>query len=378
MGPLVGVFSMRVSRICLPAISFGVFVVAGLCVPLLAGATTARPNVSASATSFPIPTAPATTFPVYPATTTTAVTGAAGAPCGPSSAHGSLASIDANAGSAVITVNLTATSGCSLPTSPGAAFVPVAATTVSPATPVLQAQPPPGGAVQAGADVPARHRQRFRGGPYSAPGEMSRGSALYLQIAMNEPPAGQSLSAPLMQAVQVQLPAGRVNIPEFLRYTGAPSLISVSAQPPASTAAPACASTNLQAAVLPGPGGAGNVALTIALTNISSGTCTLNGYPAVQLYDSAGTPLVTDQQNGAQTWMGPSAAYAPVTLAPQGAVSFDMTARDIGGAAPCTVGQEMSVTPPGTSTALTFPVVAAACNGVITISGYQPGETALQ
>jgi Protein of unknown function (DUF4232) len=303
---------VRISRIYLPVTIVGFFVVTGICVPLLAGAATTRADIRASATSVPIPTAPATTLPTYAATTTTGapLTATPGAQaCGPSSAAASLAGIDANATSAVITVSVTSASGCSLPTSPGAALVPLAATTISPAAAVVQAARPSGAAAPSGAAGPAS-------GAPPQPSTLGQGTVLYLEIAFSEPTAAQSESAPLIQAVRVQLPGGVLNIPEFLRPAGTPSLISVSTQPPTPVVAPACASDDLQATLLPGPGGAGNVALTIGLTNTSSGTCTLSGYPAVQLYDSAGTPLVNSQENGAQSWLGPPEASAPVTLAP--------------------------------------------------------------
>ncbi len=387
---------MRIRKSYLPVAIVVVFIVIGICVPLLAGASTPRPDARASATSVPIPTAPATTFLTSTATTTTEVslTATTGTvPCGPSSATASLAGIDANAGTAIITVSITTTSGCALTASPGAALVPLAATTVSSATPVLQASRPSGTSGASGTSGPsgasASPGASAPSGASTPPGEspapaaglpsmLAKGTDVYLQIAFTEATSAQSESAPLVQSVRVQLPGGAVDIPEFLRPAGTPSLVSVSAQPPTPVVAPACTSGDLHATVLPGPGGAGNVALTIGLTNGSSGTCTLNGYPVIQLYDGAGTPLITTQQNGAQTWLGPPEASAPVTLAPQGAVSFNITARDIGGQAPCAVGQEMSVTPPGTSTALTIPVTAAACNGTVTVGAFQPGETAIQ
>jgi Protein of unknown function (DUF4232) len=375
---------VRIRKSYLPVAIAVVFVVTGICVPLLAGAATPRPNARASATSVPIPNAPATTFLTSTATTTTEVsltTTAGTVPCGPSSATASLAGIEANAGTAVLTVSITTTSGCALPTSPGAALVPLAATTISPAAPVLQASRPPEASGVSGASAPSEASSPSVEAPAPAaglPSMLAKGTDVYLQIAFSEATSAQSESAPLIQSVRVQLPGGALDIPEFLRPAGTPSLVSVSTQPPTPVAAPACTSNDLQATVLPGPGGAGNVALTIGLTNASSGTCTLNGYPAIQLYDSAGAPLISNQQNGAQSWLGPPEASAPVTLAPQGAVSFNITARDIGGQAPCAVGQEMSITPPGTSTALTVPVTAAACNGTVTVGAFQPGETPIQ
>jgi Protein of unknown function (DUF4232) len=265
-----------------------------------------------------------------------------------------------------MTISLMASSNCLLSALPGAALVPVGTSPLSAPTSLLQAA----------SDVGAGSLHATPASPFTLQAQ----TRIYVQLELNEDTAAPSPSQPLVSAIQVQLPDnnGALTIPEFLHPSGPPSLLSISASAPAATPAPPCSANGLNATVLPGFGGTGSVGASIALTNTSSGSCTLSGYPSVQVDSASGAPLISDQQDGVSSWLGAPEPSAPVVLAPQSTVSFTFTMHDMGDPGSCPSGQQMSITPPSGVGALTVPLASVACSGIITVGAFQPGETVIQ
>ena len=94
-------------------------------------------------------------------------------------------------------------------------------------------------------------------------------------------------------------------------------------------------------------GAAGTLELTLALRNSSTVTCTMNGYPALSLYDKNGPALPsTEVQGGSYNFTD----FAPstVTLA-AGAIAYaNVGYSDVPtGNTPCSAAAAMWVSPPG-------------------------------
>ncbi|MGO9458230.1 MAG: DUF4232 domain-containing protein [Acidimicrobiales bacterium] len=101
-------------------------------------------------------------------------------------------------------------------------------------------------------------------------------------------------------------------------------------------------------------GAAGTIELTFSLTNTTSSTCTMRGYPGMLLLGSGGTALPTTVVRGG----GLSFERVPVstvTLAPSKVAYFNVGYSDVVAVPPaCSTASGVEVTPP---TALTHATV---------------------
>ncbi len=115
--------------------------------------------------------------------------------------------------------------------------------------------------------------------------------------------------------------------------------------------------------------GAGTVQETFILTNTSQTTCTLYGYPGMQML-SGGHPIATKVVRTA----GPEQT---VTLAPSATSSFNAQWHDqTGYTTPCATSQQVEVTPPNTSSQLTVAASIQACpDGTINVTAVTAGST---
>jgi len=144
--------------------------------------------------------------------------------------------------------------------------------------------------------------------------------------------------------------------------TGTSSTATPSASPSASpsisitTASSLCASSQL--AIEAGSGGVamGTVGVTgMGFKNISTTTCTLKGYPILQMLDSTGHAIPTYVSRGNS--FGVSAAPAKVvTLTPGLVAKFDMLYHNQTGygTAICPTSTEVEITPPGSNKSIAF------------------------
>jgi hypothetical protein len=108
--------------------------------------------------------------------------------------------------------------------------------------------------------------------------------------------------------------------------------------------------------------------MSVDLTNQSGATCTLFGYPGMQLLDVAGHFLPTNVIRGggplfdnAQANLGPST----VVLAPQRKAAFSFSYSDVpvGNETSCPTSTSALVTPPGDFTSATVALAIAPCGG---------------
>ena len=110
--------------------------------------------------------------------------------------------------------------------------------------------------------------------------------------------------------------------------------------------------------------GLGNRYQTITLTNTTSRTCDLYGFPGMQMYDAANQPLPTKvvRDGGFMTQQpGPS----EVVLAPGAVASFLLhwEVIPVGAETTCPTSDHVVITPPDSFTSITVPLHADACGG---------------
>ncbi len=102
--------------------------------------------------------------------------------------------------------------------------------------------------------------------------------------------------------------------------------------------------------VVGGTGAAGTVTTTVGLTNTSSATCTMRGYPGMQLLSSSGAPIPTTVVRGGVQFPNRAADAAPalVSLAAGAAARFSIQWTDVpvGGETTCPASARSEVTPP--------------------------------
>lgn len=100
----------------------------------------------------------------------------------------------------------------------------------------------------------------------------------------------------------------------------------------------------------------GTIGVTgMAFKNISMNTCTLKGYPILQMLDSTGHSIPTYVSHG-NSFGVPAAPAKVVTLSPGLVAKFDMTYHDQTGygTAICPTSTQVEITPPGVNKPITF------------------------
>ncbi len=85
-----------------------------------------------------------------------------------------------------------------------------------------------------------------------------------------------------------------------------------------------CATSQFHIVYIDHQGAAGNGLTRFQLTNTSSTSCTLQGYPGVEITDSSGHRLA-DAQRSLESYFGNYSAPMPVVIVPNGSSTFDLT-----------------------------------------------------
>jgi hypothetical protein len=134
--------------------------------------------------------------------------------------------------------------------------------------------------------------------------------------------------------------------------------------PTSSTTVPGCTGANYTVSILGTEGAAGTSEVTFGFRNTSSATCTLTGYPGIQLLGAGGTDIATNTVAGG----GDSfTSFAPTTVEVAGGATafFNMGYSDVttGTETSCPTATALQVTPPGTSTPLQVSGQFEVCNG---------------
>ncbi len=186
-----------------------------------------------------------------------------------------------------------------------------------------------------------------------------------------------SLSVPAVVAVAIGLAGCSSNAttsPTTTTTTGASttttgaSTTTTSASTTTTTGTTTCQPQQLSASPTNVGGGAGTIELSVSLKNISSTTCTLAGYPGMQLLSSTGASLPTNVVRGGGQPFSASAANQPpstVTLAPNAVAAFSLNYEDVpvGGETTCPTSAKAEITPPNDTAFLTVALQIAPCGG---------------
>ena len=116
---------------------------------------------------------------------------------------------------------------------------------------------------------------------------------------------------------------------------------------------PRCTSADLRVEIGIANVAMGHVSQQIRLKNVSQATCTLTGYPRLQMLNAAGAPLTTRMHYGAD-YIVPTIAVQTVTLAPNTAAGFLVGYEDATGYATaiCPTSNTIKIFPPHDSSAL--------------------------
>ncbi len=136
-----------------------------------------------------------------------------------------------------------------------------------------------------------------------------------------------------------------------------------------STAAGVATCQPAQLRVVPqqGTGAAGTITMTVSLTNVSSTTCTLQGYPGMQLLAASGASLPTNVVRGGVQFPTAAANQSPslVTLAPQQAATFSLSYEDVpvGNETTCPTSAKAEITPPNDVAHAVVTLAISPCNG---------------
>jgi hypothetical protein len=114
-------------------------------------------------------------------------------------------------------------------------------------------------------------------------------------------------------------------------------------------------------------GAAGTIELTFSLTNIASVSCTMQGYPGLQLLSANGTALPTTVMRGGSLSFE-NIAVTTVSLSPSQTAYFNLGYSDV--TVPCSQASQVEVTPPNDTAHASVPVTSLqACdNGALAVS----------
>jgi hypothetical protein len=126
-------------------------------------------------------------------------------------------------------------------------------------------------------------------------------------------------------------------------------------------------------------GAAGHQAFAFILTNTGSVSCTLEGYPYVQLMNASGSAIATTPIEGNDGVTSISDLPKTVTLAAGGTASFALQYEDVPtGSQTCTAASSIGIYLPGTAFAaapspVTISTDIAPCGGIVYVSPVQAG-----
>jgi hypothetical protein len=144
--------------------------------------------------------------------------------------------------------------------------------------------------------------------------------------------------------------------------TTAAPVTTTTAHGTTTTATIKCQLSQLHIAHVGSQGAAGTEENTFSLTNVSQATCTLFGYPGMQLLSSGGQSLPTTVVRGGGTTVTGMSPQT-VTLAPSAVAYFNVTSSDVTTAnTTCSAGTQLEVTPPTNTTHATLPLSIRACD----------------
>jgi hypothetical protein len=152
------------------------------------------------------------------------------------------------------------------------------------------------------------------------------------------------------------------------------STTSTTAPTTTSTAAAAAGCNHITASPGQSEGAAGTITGVVTVTNTSTATCTVDGYPTMALFSGSGAPITVTMVNGLSVTLTPPANAPPssVAIAPSSTAQFAYQYSDVpvGAETSCPTSEQASVTMPGATTSSpTFALAIGPCgNGTIRVS----------
>jgi hypothetical protein len=133
---------------------------------------------------------------------------------------------------------------------------------------------------------------------------------------------------------------------------------------------PGCTGSNYALSQLGSQGAAGTFELTFGFRNTSSATCSLFGYPGLQLLDAAGQDIATTTVRGG-TYSFTNFAPANVSVGPSATAYFNVGYSDVptGTESSCPTAAQLQAIAPNTTTPLVVKGSFTVCNhGTLTVS----------
>ena len=170
--------------------------------------------------------------------------------------------------------------------------------------------------------------------------------------------------------------------PTTTTTTSQPTTTTTTSQPTTTTSTTTagtttCSVSQLKVTTGPSNGAAGTIYNAMILTNTSATTCTLQGYPGMQLLNAQGQKLPTNVVRGGLSFQDPAANQSPslVTLASQQAAQYDWSYSDVpvGNQQTCPMASSVLVTPPNDFTSATISLQVPSCgSGTLHVSPVFP------
>ena len=161
-------------------------------------------------------------------------------------------------------------------------------------------------------------------------------------------------------------------IPQSTSTTGSTSTTSSTTSSTSATGGQGtrCLASALGALEYGSEGGAGTLLVTVQLTNRSTATCTLEGYPGAQLFTASDSAMATNVVRGSDPPVVAGNSYttmapALVTMAPgtSAYVNIIYSGVPTGNEGTCAASSLLGITPPGDTGSLTISAALSACDG---------------
>jgi hypothetical protein len=145
----------------------------------------------------------------------------------------------------------------------------------------------------------------------------------------------------------------------------------------AAASAPRCRLSQLSLAQPKSTGAAGSVRMRFVFTNVSATTCTLFGYPGMQLLNARGAALPTYVRRGTSNVVPPEPEADVVMTHSQHASFYAGYSNVPTGGQACKVSTSVEVTPPNDTKHFTLKLAIAPCGGILTLSPVVHGRLPL-
>jgi len=161
-------------------------------------------------------------------------------------------------------------------------------------------------------------------------------------------------------------------------HQGSTATTTSSSTSPVTTSAttPACQGSDFTAVDNGGAGAAGTAYDSITLTKVTTGACTVNGYPLLTMSSATGTVVpetVTDNKASGGVMFPVAAAndsVASFTITKGSTIGLSYSFNDMGGSCPSVKTVNVQFAAQGSSAPVTLRYDQAPCGGAVTVSPF--------